>query len=268
MTLLESIVLGIVQGLTEFLPISSTAHLLVGEHLLGIPSSDLMFAYLVLIQLGTLLSLIALFWKELLALLRAFFARPLSTAENRLAWYLILATIPAALAGFLLRDAVEHLFRQPLLEAAVRLLSAALLLVLAERLGQRSRRLDSLSALDALIIGLFQVLSIFPGASRSGTTISGGMLRGLDRPAAARFAFLLAVPVMLGAGGYEALQAIRQPGLGDWLPAIAAGFITAAVVGWLAVRWLLGYLNRHSLYAFAIYCAAAGSVVLIINYLP
>jgi undecaprenyl-diphosphatase len=192
MTLIQSIVLGIIQGLTEFLPVSSTAHLLIGERLLGIPSSDLMTAFLVLVQLGTLLSLIVLFWKDLIGLVRAFFARPFSTPQNRLAWHLIIATIPAALFGFLLRHAVEALFRQPLLEASVRLLITALLLALAEWLGKRTRSQDSMTPLDALIIGLFQVLSVFPGASRSGTTISGGMLRGFDRPAAARFAFLAA----------------------------------------------------------------------------
>ena len=268
MTILQALILGIIQGLTEFIPVSSTAHLLIGGRLLGLPSSGLMFSFLVLVQLGTLLSLIVLFWSDLLGLVRAFFARPFSTPQNRLAWNLLIATLPAALLGFLLRDAVESLFKQPLLEAAVRLLAAALLLSLAEWLGQRIRNLDSMSRLDALIIGLFQVLSVFPGASRSGTTISGGMLRGFDRPAAARFAFLLSVPIMLGAGGYQAVEAVREAGLVAWLPAIVVGFAAAAAVGWLAVRWLLRYLNKHSLYAFAVYCAAAGAIALVFHFLP
>ncbi len=266
MNVIHGLILGIVQGLTEFLPISSTAHLLIAERLLGIPASDLMFAFLVLVQLGTLLSLIALFWKDLLAILQAFFARPFSSPENRLAWYLVIATIPAAVLGFLLRHTVEGLFRQPLLEAGVRLLTAALLLALAEWLGKRKRGLDSISLADALVIGLFQVLSVFPGASRSGTTISGGMLRGFDRRSAARFAFLLAVPIMLGAGGYQAFDALREPGLASWLPAIGVGFGAAGLVGWLAARWLLAYLNRHSLSAFAVYCGIAGALALLVNY--
>jgi undecaprenyl-diphosphatase len=267
MTLAQAVLLGIVQGLTEFLPVSSTAHLLIGQGLLGLPAGELMFAFLVLVQLGTLLSLLVYFWKDLLGLLKAFLARPFSTPLNRLAWYLIIATVPAALCGYLLRDAVETLFRQPLLEATVRLFTASLLLALAERFGRRARSLETLSAVDALVIGLFQVLSVFPGASRSGTTISGGMLRGLDRPAAARFAFLLSVPILLGAGGFQAAEALGQPGLIEWLPAIAVGCLAAALVGWLAIRWLLDYLSRHSLYAFAAYCAGVGSIVLVFHFL-
>ncbi len=267
MNLFHALLLGIIQGLTEFIPVSSTAHLLIGQGLLGIPSSDLVFAFLVIIQLGTILSLLVLYWKDLLALVRAFFARPFSTPGNRLAWNIIIATIPAALIGYLLRDAVEALFHRPLLEASIRLFSAAVLLSLAEWTGKRSRHLDSMTWLDALIIGVFQVIAVFPGASRSGTTISGGMLRGFDRPSAARFAFLMSIPIMIGAGGYQMLDVARLPGLADFLPALAVGFVSAAVVGWFAVRWLIGYLSKRSLYAFAIYCAVAGVVLLIANFL-
>jgi undecaprenyl-diphosphatase len=119
--------------------------------------------------------------------------------------------------------------------------------------------------LDALVVGLAQVLAVFPGASRSGTTISAGMARGLGRPSAARFAFLMAVPVMLAAGGYQSLDLLKMPGLGAFLPILAVGFVTAALVGWLAIKWLLGYINKHSLYIFAGYCAAVGLVVLAIQ---
>jgi undecaprenyl-diphosphatase len=267
MNILSSLLLGIIQGLTEFIPVSSTAHLLIAQYLLGLPADDFAFAFNVLVQLGTLLALIVYFWKDWLALIRAFFARPFSTAENRLAWYVLIATIPALLAGYLLKSVVEALFKTPLVEAAIRLFSAAILLSLAEFFGKRARNLDSMTWLDALVIGLFQILSVFPGASRSGSTISGGMLRGLDRPAAARFAFLLAVPVMLAAGGYESLSVIKMPGLGSFLPGLAVGFIAAAVVGWFAIRWLLGYLNRGSLYVFAAYCAILGVIVLVLQLL-
>jgi undecaprenyl-diphosphatase len=121
--------------------------------------------------------------------------------------------------------------------------------------------------LDALVVGLMQVLSVFPGASRSGTTISGGMLRGLDRPSAARFAFLLSVPVMLAAGVYQLPDVFALPDPGAFLPAIAVGLATAAVVGWLAIKWLIGYLGKHSLYAFAVYCGVVGAVCLAVNFL-
>jgi undecaprenyl-diphosphatase len=263
MTPFEAFLLGLVQGLTEFIPISSTGHLLIAQQLLGIPASAATFAFLVLVQVGTLVSLTVYFWKDLLALVKAFFARPFSTPENRLAWFIIIAAIPALLAGFLLKGAVEALFKVPLLEAGIRLLTAAALMAAAEYFGRKSRALDSMTWLDALVVGLFQILAVFPGASRSGSTISGGLFRGLDRPSAARFAFLLAVPVMLAAGAFETLDVLKLPDLTSFLPTLAIGFVTAAVVGWFAIRWLLRYLSGHSLYVFAGYCAVVGALCLI-----
>jgi len=263
MTLIEAFVLGIVQGLTEFIPVSSTAHLLIAQYIMGILADNAAFAFNVLVQLGTTLALIIYFWKDLVSLVMAFFAKPFSTPENKMAWYIIIATIPALLAGVLFKSLVQDLFKTPLLEAAIRLLSAAVLLVAAEWLGKRSRNLEKMTWLDALIVGLFQILAVFPGASRSGSTISGGMLRGFDRPAAARFAFLTAVPVLLAAGAYEVKDVIKLPQVGSFLPVVTVGFITAAVVGWFSIKWLLNYLNKNSLYIFAAYCAIVGVLCLI-----
>jgi len=262
MTVVHAFLLGIIQGLTEFIPVSSTAHLLVTEHFMGLdPNDETLFSFSVLIQLGTLISLLIFYWQDLISLVKAFFANPFSTTQNKLAWYIIIATIPALIFGYVLKDAVEALFKDPLLEAAIRLLTAAVLLSVAEWLSKKNRTLESMSWLDALFIGMMQVLAIFPGASRSGTTISGGMFRGLDRPAAARFAFLMSVPVMLAAGGYEMLDVIKMPNLSQFLPLLAVGFITAAVIGWFAIKWLIGYLSRHSLYVFAVYCAVIGMIL-------
>ena len=269
MNLLHAFLLGIIQGLTEFIPVSSTAHLLIGQMLMGLPAGDAMFSFLVLVQLGTVVSLLLHYWKALSSIalatvrhlgdLRDFPSLP---AEARMGWYILIATLPALLAGYLLKDLVEVLFRLPLLEAAIRLFAAAILLGCAEWLTRKERGLAALTWLDALVIGLFQVLAVFPGASRSGATISGGMFRNLDRPSAARFAFLMSVPVMLAAGAYELLDVVRMPGLGRFLPVLAVGFLTAAVVGWLAIGWLLRYLEKGSLYVFAAYCALAGGVTL------
>ena len=262
MTFFHAFILGIIQGLTEFIPVSSTAHLLVAEHFMDLdPHDEMLFSFSVLIQLGTLVSLFIFYWKDLLGLVKAFFAKPFSTAENKLAWYIIIATLPALIFGYILKDAVEVLFRNPLGEATIRLFTAAILLILAEWLTKKNRTLDSMTWLDALFIGILQVLSIFPGASRSGTTISGGMFRGFDRPSAARFAFLMSVPVMLAAGGYEMLDVVQLPNLGDFLPLLIVGFITAAVVGWFAIKWLIDYLSKRSLYVFAAYCAIVGTIV-------
>jgi undecaprenyl-diphosphatase len=276
MNLFQSFLLGILQGLTEFIPVSSTAHLLIGQRILGIPANDAMFSFLVLVQLGTILSLIVYFWKDLWKILRATLSsvRHLVARDTgkldpdaRLGWYIILATIPALIFGYLLKSAVEALFKTPLLEAAIRLLITAAVLSLAEWLGKRNRVIEKMTWLDALFVGIAQVLAVFPGASRSGTTISAGMARGLDRPSAARFAFLMSIPVMLAAGGYQALDLLKMSGLGSFLPLLAVGFVIAAVVGWLAIKWLLGYLNKHSLYVFAAYCGVVGVTCLIFAFL-
>lgn len=264
MTFLHAFLLGIVQGLTEFIPVSSTAHLLIGQNLFGLPADDAMFSFLVIVQLGTIVSLLAFYWKDLISIAKATFDFRRSTPERNLGLYIILATIPALIAGYFLKDAVEMLFRQPMLQASIRLFAAALLLALAEWLTKKNRTLDSMTRLDALFIGVMQIIAVFPGASRSGTTISGGMFRGFDRPSAARFAFLISVPVMLAAGGYEMLDVLKMPNLGEFLPLLAVGFVSAAIVGWFAIKWLIDYLSRRSLYAFAAYCAIVGTTVLII----
>ena len=270
MTIIQAFLLGIIEGLTEFIPVSSTAHLLIGQTMLGLPATDAMFSFLVLVQIGTIISLLIYFWDDLLSIvvdtlknlsgLRDFKSLP----ENaKLGWYIVIATIPALIAGYLLKDVIQALFLKPLLEAAIRLFAAAILLGLAEWLTKKDRALRSMNWLDALVVGLFQILAVFPGASRSGSTISGGMFRGFDRPSAARFAFLMSVPVMLAAGAYQMLDVVHMPGLAEFLPALAVGFVTAAVVGWVAVRWLLSYLGKHSLYAFSAYCAVVGAIALV-----
>ena len=273
MNIFYAFLLGIIQGLTEFIPVSSTAHLLIAQYFLKIPADDAAFVFNVLVQLGTTLALIIYFWKDLLAIvmdtlknlggLRDFKSLP---KNAKMGWYIIIATIPALLAGVLLKHAVEALFKTPLIEAAIRLLAAAILLALAEAFGKRTRKLDSMTWLDAFIVGLMQIIAVFPGASRSGTTISGGMFRGFDRPAAARFAFLMSVPVLLAAGAYEALDLRKIAHLSSFLPLVTVGFITAAIVGWFAIKWLLNYLNKNSLYIFAAYCAVVGAICIALQF--
>jgi undecaprenyl-diphosphatase len=265
MTIIHAILLGIIQGLTEFIPVSSTAHLLLGQRLLGLPASDEMFSFLVIIQLGTLISVFAFYWQDLLSIIKATLNFRHSTPERNLGIYIIVATIPALLAGYLLRDAVETIFRQPMLQASIRLFTAAALLTLAEWLTRKNRALDSMTWLDALFIGVMQIISVFPGASRSGTTISAGMFRGFDRPSAARFAFLMSVPILLAAGGYEMLDVLQMPDFSGFLPLLAIGFITAAIVGWFAIKWLIDYLSKRSLYVFAVYCAVLGFIVFLLR---
>ncbi len=274
MTIFQVFVLGIVQGLTEFIPVSSTAHLLVVEYLLKVPANDAAFSFSVLVQLGTVVSLLLFFGRDLFEI--AFdTVRSLGGMRNfnqlpqnaKLGWYIVIATIPAVLTGFLLKDVIQTLFKTPLMQASIRLFAASLLLALAEYFDKRLRRLDSMNWVDALVIGIFQVIAVFPGASRSGTTISGGMFRGFNREDAARFAFLMSVPVLLAAGAYETFNVIAMPNTHAFIPAFITGFVTAAIVGWLAIKWLMNFLrnNVNSLYIFSIYCAVAGVIVLIIH---
>jgi undecaprenyl-diphosphatase len=273
MIIIQSILLGIIQGLTEFIPVSSTAHLLIAQRLIGWQNptpqqSSFIFIFIVLVQLGTVLALIIYFKKELYQIIRITLTslwnkKPFADPQARLGWFLILATIPAGIGGILFKPLVEQLFKNPLLEAFIRLSMTAVLLLIAEKIGQHNRELDSLNWKDALWIGCAQVLSIFPGVSRSGTTIAGGMTRQFVRPAAARFAFLMSIPVMLLAGLYEMRDVFNIQGMISYLPAILAGFITAAIVGYLSIRWLLTFLARSPLYIFIIYCATLSLLILI-----
>jgi undecaprenyl-diphosphatase len=269
MTSFQAIVLGIVQGAAEFLPVSSSAHLVLVPWLLGWNfEPEAAFVFDVLVQMGTLLAVIVYFWRDLWTLLRAgvisLVRRDFSQPEARLAWLLVLGTLPAAVAGVLLRDVVSESFSRPTAVAGFLLATSAFLL-LAEIRAERTRDLSRLTWMDALVVGIAQAFSLFPGISRSGTTIGGGLLRGLDRQSAARFSFLLSVPIMLGAGALEARHLIGMPTLGQQLLPLTLGFIAAAAVGFLAIRWLLGYLAHHSLRGFSLYCAIAGMATLVIG---
>jgi undecaprenyl-diphosphatase len=267
MTFYHAFILGIVQGLTEFIPVSSTAHLLIGQTILGIPSDNKIFSFHVIIQLGTVLALLLFFWKDLRDILRAFFlgiqhGKPFETHDSLIGWLVIVATVPALLVGFLLKDVMDNLFSNPIFTAALRLLMSAVLLGVVEYFGRHNRKLESASWMDALVIGFFQILAIFPGASRSGSSIAGGILRGFDRPAAARMAFLMSAPILTAAGAYEAYRVSQMPGTLEFLPLLAVGFVTAGVVGWFALKWLMGFLRDHSIYLFAVYCGVVGLICL------
>jgi undecaprenyl-diphosphatase len=270
MTFFHAFFLGIIQGLTEFIPVSSTAHLLIGQAMLGIPSGDKIFSFNVIIQLGTVLAMLLFFWKDLWSILQSFFQgiwnkKPFETHDSLVGWLVIVATIPALIVGFLLKDVMEKLFSNPILIAAIRLLITAGLMSVVEYLGSHKRTLESASWMDAIVIGFFQILAIFPGASRSGSTIAGGLLRGFDRPSAARMAFLMSAPILTAAGAYETLKVIQMPGTREFLPYLAVGFITAGVVGWFALQWLMKFLRDHSIYLFAGYCTVAGLICLAVS---
>lgn len=271
MLYLQAAVLGLVQGLTEFVPVSSTAHLILIPWLFGWTlDPNVAFAFDVLLQLGTLVAVLVYYAKDLQQIFLAMVAgirqgKPFEDADARLGWLVIVATIPGAIIGLLFKKYFEALHRLPVIVALI-LLAAASLLFLVEFVGKRNRNLTGLGWPDAFLIGCSQALALVPGVSRSAATISGGLLRGLDRPAAARFSFLMSIPIMLAAGVVATKDLVDIPNFTALLPPLALGFVISTVVGFISITWLLNYLSRHSMIVFAWYRILFGAVCLAIAF--
>jgi undecaprenyl-diphosphatase len=268
--IVQAIVMGVVQGLTEFLPVSSSGHLIVVPFLLGWDDAFITsLPFSVILHFGTLLALFVYFREDWLRLVPAAVgaARDRSLgddADRRLAALLIIATIPAALAGFVFERVIETSFRQVGLVALMLVLGGVLLFV-ADRFGATSRRVRDISFPIAGVIGIAQALALVPGISRSGISIAAGRMVGLDRESAARFAFLMATPITLGAGLYEVARLVRQGGVGpEALPPLIVGMIASAVSGMAAIHFMLGFLRRQSLDVFILYRFIIAAVVLIV----
>jgi len=270
MTPFQSIILGIIQGITEFLPVSSSAHLIIVPYFLNWDiNTQEAFIFDVLVQVATLLAVIIYFWRDLIQIIKHFFIgiislKPFSDPLSRLAWFLIIGTLPAVIFGLLVKDWVEQAFASAIF-TGIALIINSIVLTLAEMIGKRNRVIEKMSPIDAIWIGIAQALAIFPGISRSGSTIAGGMAVNLERPAAARFSFLLSIPALIGAGMIASLDLLKIPGSSTILINFIPGFITAGIVGYFVIRWLLRYLTNHPLYIFSIYCFFMGIIVLIVN---
>jgi undecaprenyl-diphosphatase len=260
-TIVQAVVLGVIQGLTEFLPISSTAHLRIIPALLG--WQDIGAEFTAVIQLGTLLAVLIYFWRDLVRLTVAFFrdlaafvaggfkGSPWPSHDARLAWLIGLGTIPIAVCGLLFKGFIKSTARSLWVEAAA-LIVLAVVLAIAERIAERRKGIEDVEWKEGLGIGLAQTLALVPGASRSGTTITGALLLGLTREAAARFSFLLSVPAVLLSGVYE-LYEIRHDLSAASAPALAVATVVSFVVGFASIAWLLRYLRSHSTYVFVGY---------------
>src|SRR6185369_9775350 len=270
---IQAAILGIVQGLTEFLPISSTAHLILVPQFLGWDNSFITSAaFDVMLHMGTLAALLIYFWRDLWRLLKAWLASIRDRAigayrDRKLAWLLFVSIIPGALLGALGESFFDNFFRQPstILYIAGLLVIGAVILGLAELVGRRNREMPDMAWRDAVIIGLAQALALFPGISRSGITIGAGLFVGLKREAAARFSFLMATPIILGAGLWKGRELLGG-GLaaGDVLP-LVVGLVAAAISGLLAIAFLLSYLRRRSMFIFIAYrFILAGLIVLFV----
>ncbi len=270
MTIIQALILGIIQGITEFLPVSSSGHLVILPFLLGwdLPEEQI-FTFDVLIQIGTLIAVIIFYWKDLTQIAHSMILgiknkKPFEEIPARTGWLAILATIPAGLVGLYFKDRIEDAFTRPATVGTLLIINAAILFI-SEKISKKSRNITSLNWSDAVVMGFSQALSIFPGISRSGSTISGGLLKNLDRKTAGRFAFLMAIPIMSAAGLLSLVELKNISNLSQFLPVMTVGFVTAGIVGFFTIRWLLGYISNHSLVPFAIYCLILGSGTLILS---
>ncbi|MCL2781224.1 MAG: undecaprenyl-diphosphate phosphatase [Actinomycetia bacterium] len=262
MTFFQAIVYGVVQGLTEFLPISSTAHLRIVPALAGWDDPGAPFT--AVIQLGTTLAIVVYFWRELLNVtvgwLRGLFDKSArGSLESRYGWYLIAATIPIGLLGVLFRHQIETSARN-LWVIAITLIVIGVVIAVAERIASRHRSEEELLGSDAAFVGTAQVLSLIPGASRSGVTIAAGLLRGLDRSTAARFSFLLSVPAVVLSGAFEArkIGGAGKPSVGI----TGLALILAFVVGLASIAWLMRWVSKHSMYLFVWYRLGMGVLLI------
>ncbi len=264
MTPFQAFVLGTLQGLSEFLPISSSAHLFLTPWFFGWSAGGLAFD--VALHMGTLIAVLWYFRNDWIALIKATISmikgRCIETNEQRRVLFLIIATIPGAIGGVLLQSRAESTFRNPLL-VAITLIVMGLLLWLIDKLRDRQRALGDMKWLDALFIGLSQVVALVPGVSRSGSTITTGRLLRFDRAAAARFSFLMSMPITAAAIVYEAPKALQE---GASITPLIVGVAAAAISGWLAIAVLMRFLSRHSYGVFAVYRVVLGLVVLAVLY--
>ncbi|MFZ5974311.1 MAG: undecaprenyl-diphosphate phosphatase [Bacillota bacterium] len=254
MDILQAIVLGLVQGVTEFLPVSSSGHLVLLQNVMGVDSgSALFFFFDTMLHVGTLAAVVIVLRKDIAAILRQPFGKTMRL--------LVVATIPIVVMTLLFGDFFESTFGGKTL--GIEFLITGVLLVLAEKLGNPTRKFSSARYSDALIMGVAQGIAVLPAVSRSGATMAGGLLTGLDRESVARFSFLMSVIAIFGSVVYQAKDVVTK-GLGEipWAPVIA-GTVMAALSGILAVRFMLNFIKRHKLYGFAAYVFIVGALVLL-----
>lgn len=269
-SILKSVSLGALQGATEFLPVSSSGHLVIAQHLLDVKmEGGQLLAFDVCLHFGTLLAVLAVFWREISGILisviapqKAVVGSSFSPSDSRkLFWFLIIGTIPAGFFGILFKDFFESLFSTPFW-AAVMLIVTGFILWFTRYIKGEGRQVSEMGFVSALLIGVAQAVAIIPGISRSGSTISGGIYFGINRDLAAKFSFLLSVPAILGAAILQ-LGDLKGLSNGDLL-SVGIGTFVSFIVGIAAIKWLLSIIRRHSFHWFAIYCWIVGSISLLI----
>ncbi|HEX8561322.1 MAG TPA: undecaprenyl-diphosphate phosphatase [Pyrinomonadaceae bacterium] len=284
MNILQAIILGIVQGLTEFIPVSSTAHLIFATRLTGLSqalSAEQQTAVIAVIQLGTLAAVFVYFARDIWSICFAFVRDHLMllrgrtppgvdgrgplgsrlSPEAKLGWLIFLGSLPIGVVGLVFKDEIEGTFTKNLWVIATMMIVVALLLLVAEKVGARRRGIEELGLLDAAAVGFAQVLSLIPGASRSGSTIMGGLFAGEKRETAARFSFLLSAPAITASGLLELREAVHSLPAGSAAP-LAVATVVSGLVGYASIWLLLRFLREHSTLVFIVYRVAVGALIL------
>jgi undecaprenyl-diphosphatase len=261
----KAVVLGVVEGLTEFLPVSSTGHLTIVEKLLHMQvADDSVTGFTAVIQIGAIVAAIIYFFKDIVRIVKGFvlglFSKRHRGFDYRFGWYVIVGSLPIAVVGLVAQDAIKGPLRS-LWVVAVALILWSVVMVYAEQTGRQNRGERDVNLTDAVIVGVMQSAALFPGVSRSGATISFGLLRDLDRVTATRLSFFLGIPALLGGGVFELKDALSGPSVG--VPALAVGTLVSFVVGYISIAWLLRFVAKHSLVSFVWYRVALGAVVII-----
>jgi len=274
--LIEAIILGIIQGVTEFLPISSTGHLtLAGKfmNLISDKNPEQWTAFIAVIQLGTMLSILIYFWKDIIEIIKAFFSENLmnrkkysqQSLHSKLGWLVIIGTVPVVLIGMGFKDIIEGTLTKNLYVISGSLIILAVILAIAEKIAVHKKEMKDVRIIDAIVVGIAQALALIPGSSRSGTTITGGLFMGLTRETAARFSFLLSIPAIFASGILQLYQALKYLDF-TGVENLIVSTIVSAISGYLAIDFLLKYLRKNSTFIFIFYRIAIGLVILILLY--
>lgn len=270
MNIFEVIILGFIQGVAEFLPISSSAHLIIFRDVFGIGagmSSNMELTFDIALHFGTLLAILVFFFWDFMKMLEKGFTKGVKDDDGKLLWYLVAATIPAAIVGVLFEDVIENMVRSNYVVIALALAIMGVIIYLADKYSKQSKNVKQMTLKDAIIIGCSQVFALIPGFSRSGTTIATGRILGLDRESAAKFSFFLSAPVVLGAVVLQLIKGSVWSVILANLSTFIFGILVSFIIGLLCIKYLLKYLQKHNFKIFMIYRVLLAIVVLVYIYL-
>lgn len=266
MDILEILILGFVQGIAEFLPISSSAHLIIFRDIFGIGSgmsANMNLTFDIALHFGTLLAIGVFFFKDFIKMIQKCFTKGVKDDDGKILWYLVAATIPAAIVGVLFEEAIENVVRSNYVVIAIALAVMGIIIYLADKFSKETKTIKKMTLKDAILVGCSQVFALIPGFSRSGTTIAAGRVLGLDRESAAKFSFFLSAPVVLGAVCLQLIKGTAFSVIAANLGTFILGILVSFVIGLLCIKYLLKYLQKHNFKIFMIYRVVLAAVVLI-----